>query len=317
MTLQKDTLIAIIGVTGAGKTTFVSKAAGRTDMRISSGLSSCQQYHFLISQTSANSSTGTQNIETARVQIDGKWVTLIDTPGFDDSDRTDVDILKLIADYLVETYQNNILLTGIILLQPISGNRVLGSERRRTRLFEKVCGPNAYQNIVIATTMWSAIESEEIGNERMTERAREMSFWGAMVEQGARVTKHDNTPQSAQEILRMLIHKQVVPLQMQEELARNGGSIGETSAGQQLDADLGAKCARFAKELEGLKRESIENEAEIMELKGRVEDVERERGELRESKVRCAIFLGAIMELWMAASPSLRTVDKLRLLKRL
>jgi predicted GTPase len=80
--------------------------------------------------------TGTQNIETARIRIDDTYVTLIDTPGFDDTDRTDADILKLIADYLVGTYQNNVLLTGLILLQPISGNRVQGSERRRTRVFE-------------------------------------------------------------------------------------------------------------------------------------------------------------------------------------
>ena len=58
----------------------------------------------------------------------------IDTPGFDDTERTDADVLELIAKFLRETYANGMLLTGIILLQPVTGNRVQGSEKRRTRL---------------------------------------------------------------------------------------------------------------------------------------------------------------------------------------
>ena len=62
-------------------------------------------------------------------------MTSIDTPGFDDTERTDADVLELIANFLRETYANGMLLTGIVLLQPVAGNRVQGSEKRRTRLF--------------------------------------------------------------------------------------------------------------------------------------------------------------------------------------
>jgi predicted GTPase len=34
------------------------------------------------------------------VEIHGKTVTLIDTPGFDDTNRSDTDILRAIANYL-------------------------------------------------------------------------------------------------------------------------------------------------------------------------------------------------------------------------
>lgn len=46
---------------------------------------------------------------TARVQtadpfiLDGRSVTLIDTPGFDDTNKSDVDILKMIAMFLSAT----------------------------------------------------------------------------------------------------------------------------------------------------------------------------------------------------------------------
>jgi hypothetical protein len=228
---------------------------------------------------------GTQNIETARVRIDDTYVTLIDTPGFDDTDRTDADILKLIADYLAATYYKNILLTGVILLQPINGNRVQGSERRRTRLFEKVCGSDAYKNIVIATTMWNSVESEQIGQDRMTERMRETSFWGAMVDQGAQVIKHDNTPRSARDIIKMLINKQCVPLQMQEELLQNGGRIGGTSAGQQLDAYLEETNAKLTRQLEELKKDLKQDAAEKDELRKQLEETRRERERLQESTV--------------------------------
>ena len=34
--------------------------------------------------------------------LDGRTVTLIDTPGFDDTTRSETEILKMIAFYLVE-----------------------------------------------------------------------------------------------------------------------------------------------------------------------------------------------------------------------
>lgn len=177
------------------------------------------------------------------------------------------------------------LLTGVILLQPINANRVQGSERKRTRLFEKVCGPNAYGNIVIATTMWSDLESEAVGMQRMRERMREMSFWGAMVDKGAQVVKHDNTPRSARNIIQMLVNKRAIPLQMQQELIQYGGQIAQTSAGRQLDQDLGEVSARFQRDIDELKRERVQNAEEMRELREQLERARKERENLRKSKV--------------------------------
>jgi len=41
--LQDPLLISVLGVTGAGKTTFISKATGRTNMKIGHGVESCKQ----------------------------------------------------------------------------------------------------------------------------------------------------------------------------------------------------------------------------------------------------------------------------------
>jgi hypothetical protein len=223
------------------------------------------------------------------VKIGSKSVILIDTPGFDDSERTDADILKLIADYLAETYHHDMLLTGLILLQPINANRIQGSERKRTRLFEKVCGPQAYGNIVIATTMWSDLESGRVGQARMEERVRATSAWGAMVNNGAQVVKHDNTPRSAHNIIQKLVNKQVKPLQMQQGLVQNGGMIAQTSAGRQLeadiDADIDADSARIRKDIEELQRDKVQRAEEMRELREQLEAAREEREVLRKSKV--------------------------------
>lgn len=53
-------------------------------MKISGGLRSC-----------------TNIVQTAPpLVLDGKVVTLIDTPGFDDTTKSDTDILKMIAQFL-------------------------------------------------------------------------------------------------------------------------------------------------------------------------------------------------------------------------
>jgi hypothetical protein len=223
-------------------------------------------------------------------------VALIDTPGFDDTYKSDAEILELIAKFLAETYSQDMLLSGIILLQPISGNRVQGNERKRTRLFEKVCGPGAFSKVVIATTMWDDLKDQFQGNQRVEERRTSNDFWGKMVEHGAQITRHDNNPASARKIIGMLL-KNVKPviLQMQTELAQNDGKVAATSAGRQLDSDLDETSRKLLAELQDLKKESARNtaalRAEMQELQQKLEDAQNERDRLRESKVCVSLSL--------------------------
>lgn len=43
---ERRILIALCGVTGAGKTTFVAKASGRKDLEIGYGVDPCESSHF-------------------------------------------------------------------------------------------------------------------------------------------------------------------------------------------------------------------------------------------------------------------------------
>ncbi|RDW72916.1 hypothetical protein BP6252_06823 [Coleophoma cylindrospora] len=280
-----EILIAVLGATGAGKTTFISKATGRTDLEIGHTLQSC-----------------TQDISAVKMQLQGKSIILIDTPGFDDTYKSDAEILELIAKYLADSYANKALLSGVILLQPINANRVQGNERKRTRLFEKVCGPSAFSKVVIATTMWSDLQNESVGESRALERRNSSDFWGNMVAKGAQVARHDNNSESAKKIISMILkNPSPVTLQMQTELAQNEGKIALTSAGRQLESDLDDTSRKVLNELRDLQRQTMQNnialQEEIRELQKKYQDAEEERKMLRRSRVSLdgkASWIGAI-----------------------
>ena len=296
---SQDILIAVLGVTGAGKTTFISNSTGRTDLVIGHGVESCTSRRciYLSKRLLMTSRVGTQDISFSSLQVAGRTVTLIDTPGFDDTERTDADVLELIAKFLRETYANGMLLTGIILLQPVTGNRVQGSEKRRTRLFEKICGPNAFGHVVIATTMWSELRDESEGQSRVQQRKAAPDFWGQMIDHGAQVVKHHNTAASAISIIRSLINRNTVTLQMQDELQQSDGRLSATSAGQQLHSDLGDTSKKVLAQLEGMQvelRQANQDNAslreEIHELEERLKDLSEQRDKVGNERVSRYFF---------------------------
>lgn len=284
-----EVFIAVIGVTGAGKTTFISRATGRTDLEIGHSIDSCKSNgtHHPPGAFSANTATmtGTHDVIPVTFTLDGQTVTLIDTPGFDDSDRSDADILTLVANYMATTYEQGMLLTGVIFMHPINQQRLLGSEARRNRLFKKILGENAYKRVIIATTMWNQVSQRE-AESRMDQRRNRSDVWGDMVKLGAEVVRHDDDSGSATAIIKSVVQfGSPVELQLQKELLEAGGQIGLTSAGKQLDEDLGAIISRLRREIDELRREGAEHSEEMSELRQKLEQRERELAVVRDSNV--------------------------------
>ncbi|OCH83800.1 hypothetical protein OBBRIDRAFT_892121 [Obba rivulosa] len=84
--IDEEITIAIMGATGSGKTTFINTISG-SNLQVGNGLKSC-----------------TSAVErSCHFQLFGRNITLIDTPGFDDTTISDTDILKMIAAYLSTT----------------------------------------------------------------------------------------------------------------------------------------------------------------------------------------------------------------------
>jgi predicted GTPase len=238
MLTSKDVVIAIMGVTGVGKSTFISYFS--QSAKIGDTLESC-----------------TMDVGIHEAKIGDQRCFLIDTPGFDDTHRSDTDVLREIADWLNRSYQAKIQLAGIVYLHRIIDPRVGGASLKNLRMFKKLCGSKGLSCVVLATTMWSQVSPAE-GERRENELKSKQEFWGEMIKQGSTVMRQDQAEVSAIKIIQYILGKRRrMVLDIQEEMA-SGKTLDETSAGRELEAELDRMRKQHEAEMRELRSEMIE-----------------------------------------------------------
>lgn len=207
-----------------------------------------------------------------------RTIYLIDTPGFDDTDKSDTEVLREIAAWLADSYKNKIRLHGIIYLHRITDIRMQGSAKRNLTLFKKLCGDDALKRVVLATTMWDRVEWQ-VAEQREKELKDTEEFWGWMCKKGSKVLRHygPETDSAADILKQLVVHDTPVTVSLQKQLVDDGLTLDRTSAGQELQSELLKERARWAKEL----REVEENMKIAMEQK----DLEAEEA-MREERDR-------------------------------
>ncbi len=161
--------------------------------------------------------------------VSSGMVVLIDTPGFNDSDRSDSETLRDLSYFLAQVYHSDRRLSGIIYLHRIKDRRMYGSSMKDFAILKKLVGRTAFSHIVLTTTFWAKISPE---NGQVLERALVESsvMWGALVEEGASVARFDGTRLSGLNIIQSLANKSSVVLDIQRELAIDKKPISETAA---------------------------------------------------------------------------------------
>ncbi|KAL8341403.1 hypothetical protein RB601_005607 [Gaeumannomyces tritici] len=210
-----DTIIAVMGITGSGKSTFIklfNEGAVIGD----------------------NLASETADVQVFPARIGRREFYLVDTPGFDDTQRTDVDVLRSLVNWLGTTHQRNVHLAGIVYLHRISDPRMGGSAMKNLRMFKKLCGKDALERVVLATTMWGS-------------------------RQGSTMMRQDDGLPSATLIIEHIINKHQSnkrdpSLEVQKEMA-NGKKLDETSAGMEVEAEMNRLRAKFEEEKRDLRRE--------------------------------------------------------------
>lgn len=232
--MQSDIVIAVMGPTGSGKSNFINKLTGSKEETGANGLKSC-----------------TQDVREFRVSTpDGRKYVIADTPGFDDTTRSDRDILRLIADWLEKRYRWHVKLSGIIYMHRITDNRVSGSVCKNFDLFNRLCGDGAVKRIRLVTSMWD-IANMSAARRRASEL--QASFWKPLIDEGAQYREFQNTRESAWGIIRDAIGESKAVL-LQEELVDAKRRLNETSAAQAIYS----RFQRLLKE----QRDSLEQLAE-------------------------------------------------------
>ncbi|KAH7351273.1 P-loop containing nucleoside triphosphate hydrolase protein [Rhexocercosporidium sp. MPI-PUGE-AT-0058] len=229
-------IIAVMGVTGSGKSTFISKLAHQS-VEVGHSLTSC-----------------TTEVGVYSLQYDDKrTIYLVDTPGFDDTNRSDTDVLKDVAFFLSTVYSNKVRLAGIIYLHRISDPRMGGSALKNLYMFQRLCGDRGLASVILATTMWQALETTEAGREIGLQREQELQkpeFWGSMIERGSKIVKHDGSAESARDIVSSLVERETdVVLDIQVQLVDDEKTLDETSAGQYIQKELLDARKRFERDI--------------------------------------------------------------------
>lgn len=213
--------LAIVGKTGAGKTSFIARALELDDDNkeyiVGDGVDSC-----------------TQKLQAARLTVDGREVELIDTPGFDDSGHNDGDTLFKMTDWLMSSYKSNMLLNGVIYMEPVSETRAGKSERERIALVRSIIGSQFMNQVVIGSSMWDT--GNRLCQRNEDNRVKDPALWGEMVGPDKATVKHfENTPASTKDIIRHFMDASRFParaLLLQTELANNSGVLKNTTAGR-------------------------------------------------------------------------------------
>ena len=86
-------------------------------------------------------------------------VYFADTPGFDDSSRSDTDVLKNIVTWLGAMRSKDIKLSGIIYLHRITDDRVGGTAWRNLRMLHNLVGADKMANVLLVSTRWEEVRT--------------------------------------------------------------------------------------------------------------------------------------------------------------
>ncbi|RYC60016.1 hypothetical protein CHU98_g6190 [Xylaria longipes] len=231
-----DVFIAVMGVTGSGKSSFISACPGK-QVKIGHELNAC---------------TSTVTVYPYELSP-SRTVYLIDTPGFDDTNRSDTEVLDAIATWLGDSYKNKILLHGIIYLHRICDIRMQGSAKRNLLTFKELCGEKALGKVILATTMWDKVTEEE-GARREKELQERPEFWGWMLSKGSSYYRLDDTLDSKRQIVRLLAdHDEPIATDIQKQLVDQLCRLDETSVGREVQSELIREREKWEREREEIK----------------------------------------------------------------
>lgn len=216
------------------------------------------------------------------------------SPGFNDTYRSETEVLQDISKWLQETYEQNNKLTGIIYLHGINHARVQGSALQNLKMFRELCGPDPLKNVVLVTTFWNSV-STTVGSSREDELASDKDFWAGMLQRGSRMERFTDRA-SGLKILESLIGNEPEVLKIQKELVEDKKQLIDTGAGQIVNEELvrleklhQAKIEQVHKDMEeALKQRDYEMQEIIEERSRQLEDeisrVHRQQEQLKADR---------------------------------
>ncbi|KAL0635295.1 hypothetical protein Q9L58_005783 [Maublancomyces gigas] len=233
-----------MGKTGAGKSSMIKLLGGKTsdgsEPIVDDGLESCTTTPIIYETT-----------------IDNKMILLLDTPGFDDSEQTNLDILKEIVSnlYVFALRPTEVEVRGLIFLHDITETRLSGSQRMTWQILKAICGEGSMKNVLVGTTQWSSEGDRRFQNEEKRERELHGKHWNG-IHKSSRVVYGDK--ENALQIIRDLLVKPPVLLLVQAEMINPPHTVEATTAGRAAMPAAFVEMERLRKEITDQQRGSEE-----------------------------------------------------------
>lgn len=189
--------------------------------------------------------TGTQTVYGYRYyHTNAQEIWLIDTPGFNDTNKANVQVLGDIASFLCTFCSNhNLIIGGVLYIHRITDIRMSNSSLKSLRIFEALCGDACFEDVTVVTTMWDMLHTQEAvqaaENREVTLQSRQ-DFFARLIQGGARYARHTDTRTSSIDIVENLVKRnRKVSLAMQKELQQNSTvTLVDTTVGKLIEGDL-------------------------------------------------------------------------------
>ncbi|ORZ12598.1 P-loop containing nucleoside triphosphate hydrolase protein, partial [Lobosporangium transversale] len=225
-------IILVMGMTGAGKSYLIRDISGQ-DVEVGDDLESC-----------------TQNIEPITCEIDGELVTILDTPGFDDTKRSDTQVLTDVAEYLAVLYSGDYKVSGIIYLHNIAETRLRGSNVKNLEMFDRLCGKDAYGNVVMLTRGWGLQTTPSALKRELQLKDK---HWRDYLVEGCKLDRYQDRDDLIR-IFKAMLCNRPVALKIQQEMVVERKGLLETAAGQHINQELIIQKKAFDEELASIIR---------------------------------------------------------------
>ncbi|MDI1487468.1 MAG: hypothetical protein OHK93_006738 [Ramalina farinacea] len=231
---QSDIVNRVMGDTGSGKSSLINRICGKDDALVSDGQASV-----------------TKEVTHYTTVVNGETVTLIDTPGFDDTHLSGREVLERISTYLYAHYQQGRKLSGLLFLREINLSRMTGSAVKNLDMFQRLCGEESLKNVVLVTTKWDKASFDNACNH---EEELVKNFWADMIKLGCSSPKRlgkvvdpsCDIVDPVSDVIAPMLQFQPTTLRIQQEL-EDGKNLIDTAAGQYIDQHLSVAIKRIKK----------------------------------------------------------------------
>lgn len=214
--------------------------------------------------------------------INNQKIMLLDTPGFDDSGRENLELLNEIISilYLLVLQKNEFRIHGIIFLHDISEVRFSGSQRKTLSILRALCGEECMGNVIVGTTRWSPEKPAKFKKEEEREKNFLAEYWRGIYRTRRWIIENDNYVPL--QIVNDLLAKPSVILLAQKEMLKPPHAVGDTTVGKLVIPEAVLEMEQLRREFtereETLKKEMAKNsdEAEVLrkKLAGIAEELE-------------------------------------------